>query len=223
MFGLTLSERDLRSAQDAMIREGLGALSRAVAEETRELEQDLEKITRLAVRGKLWRAWKSESWPKGGKAAVRPKGEVYVNGGSRSQGAMRFFTEEGRIKSKDGYWLAIPTPAAGSQGRGRTLTPGNWEKTHGQRLEFIYRPGKPALLIARGTKNKRTGTFRSLTDKRRAADQRRGMVRKERAIVIFVLVPYVDFKPAFSVKMVAARREKLLAGRITRLIREQRK
>ena len=112
MFGLTLSERDLRSAQDAMIREGLGALSRAVAEETRELEQDLEKITRLAVRGKLWRAWKSESWPRGGKAAVRPKGEVYVNGGSRSQGAMGFFTEEGRIKSKDGYWLAIPTPAA---------------------------------------------------------------------------------------------------------------
>lgn len=223
MFGLTLSDRDLAAAQDAMIREGLGAMSQAVAEETRALEQDLEKITRLAVPGRLWRAWASVSWPKGGKAAIKPKGEVYVNGGHRSQGAMRFFTEEGRIRSKDGYWLAIPTPAAGSQGRGRTLTPGNWERTHGQRLEFVYRPGKPSLLIARGTKNQRTGSFRPVTAKRTQADRRRGIVRKERAIVIFVLVPYVNFKPSFSVQRVAERREKLLAGRISRLIRERKK
>lgn len=221
MFGVIVSERDLKAAEDAIIRETLGDLSQAVAEQTRAMEKDLEGITRMAVPGKLWRAWKSESWPAGGKPALRPKGEVYVNGGARSQGAMIFATQQGRIKSKNDFWLAIPTAAAGSRGRIRELTPGEWERTHGKKLDFIYRPGKPGLLVARGTTNQRTGTFRPLTAKRSKADQRRGYVRGEQSVIIFVLVPYVDFKPAFAIEPIKARNGKLLADRVGRLIKER--
>jgi hypothetical protein len=46
------------------------------------------------------------------------------------------------IRSKDGFWLAIPTPAAGKSTRGgrrgsAPTTPGEWEHRIGLRLRFI--------------------------------------------------------------------------------------
>lgn len=222
MFGLIVNDTTLREAEDAMVREALGQLSMAVAEQTRALEKDLEGITRMAVPGRLWRAWQSQSWPAGGKPAVNPRGEVYVNGGKRSQGAMLFHTQQGRIRSRDGYYLAVPTPAAGSRGRIRDLTPGEWERRTGKRLRFVYRPGKPSLLVAEGTLNQRSGTYRELTDRRTKADQRRGYVRGAATVIIFVLLPYVDFKPSFAIEPIARRREGVLARRVEQMIGEAR-
>jgi hypothetical protein len=47
------------------------------------------------------------------------------------------------IRSKDGFWLAIPTPAAGPGLRGGRITPGEWERRTGLRLRFIYRRRGP--------------------------------------------------------------------------------
>lgn len=221
MLRLDVSERDLAAAADAIVRETLTELSQAVAEETRGLEQDLEGITRMAVPGRLWRAWKSESFPKGGGPAREPAGEVYVNGGNRSQGAMVFATQKGRISHRggDGEWLAVPTKAAGSRGRGRNLTPSEWERITGQRL--TYRPSKSnsnvGLLVADGVTNRRSGAFRPATEQRAKGDARRGAVRNAKPIVIFVLIPFVDFRPAFSVDMVYERRAGLLAARVGRI------
>ncbi|HEV8033526.1 DUF6441 family protein, partial [Yoonia sp.] len=44
------------------------------------------------------------------------------------------------IRSKNGFWLAIPTPAAGKGARGKALKPGEWERRRGLRLRFVYRP-----------------------------------------------------------------------------------
>ena len=41
------------------------------------------------------------------------------------------------IRSKGGFWLAIPLPAAGKGPRGKRMTPGLWEKLRGQRLRFV--------------------------------------------------------------------------------------
>jgi hypothetical protein len=224
MLNLTVSERDLKAAEDAIIRQALRALRDALDENTRGLEQDLEKITRMAVPGRLWRAWASESFPRGGRIAVEPRGEVYVNGSARSQGAMRFHTEEGRIKSKEaGGFLAIPTKAAGSRGRGRNLTPGEWERITGQKLEFIYTKRKFGLLVAKGVTNGRTGAFRASTARRAKGDARRGKVREAAPVVIFVLVPFVNFKPSFAIKPLVDRRQKLVEGRIRSLLREGRR
>ena len=54
------------------------------------------------------------------------------------------------IRSKNGFWLAIPTPAAGKSTRGGRITPGEWERRTGLRLRFIYRRRGPSLLVAEG-------------------------------------------------------------------------
>jgi hypothetical protein len=52
------------------------------------------------------------------------------------------------IRSKNGFWLAIPTPAAGKSSKGGRITPGEWERRTGLRLVFIYRRRGLSLLVA---------------------------------------------------------------------------
>jgi hypothetical protein len=59
------------------------------------------------------------------------------------------------IRPKNGFWLAIPTPAAGKFPRGdrrgsASTNPGEWERRSGLHLRFIYRQSGPSLLVARG-------------------------------------------------------------------------
>ncbi len=57
------------------------------------------------------------------------------------------------IRSKDGFWLAIPTPAAGKRTKGGRIIPGEWERRTGLRLRLIYRRRGPSLLVAEGRLN----------------------------------------------------------------------
>lgn len=179
---------------DRLTRGVLRVAGETVADATKALERDLEAATRTAVGGRLWRAWSSEVFPTRGRIARSPAGNVFVNGGLRSQGAMEFHTRAGRIRGSYGQYLAIPLPAAGSRGRLRDLTPGEWERKTGIRLRFVYRPRRASLLVAdMGTTNRGTGRFRKITRQRTAADERRGFVRGEQTVPIFVLVATVPF------------------------------
>lgn len=198
---LKLDVPSLRATDDGIVRRVLRAGKDAVSDATRRLERDLEDATRASVPGRLWRAWKSDVFPSGSAIAQSPAGQVYVNGRARSQGAMDFFTKPGRIVGSYGQWLAIPTPAAGSRGRQRDLTPGQWEKITGIRLRFVYRRGKPGLLVAdMGTTSARSGSFRPITRKRTKADEKRGYVRGAQTVPIFILVPYVPFANSVAIE-----------------------
>ena len=213
MIGLEISEAEVARAGDELTRWLLTQLTAAVGDETRGLEKDLEQITRLAVRGKLWRAWRSDVFPKRLGPARKPTGTVFVNGGKRSQGAMSFFTQEGRITAGGGQYLAIPTEAAGSQGRTRNLTPGEWERRHGERLRFVYRRGRPSLLVLdEGVLSGRRQVARKNSARRRASG------RGNATIVIFVLVPFVDFQKRFAIGPLISRREGRLQANIERRI-----
>lgn len=205
MISFEISDAEVARAHDLLVREVLTELSGAVAEETRGLETDLEQITRLAVPGRLWRAWKSESFPKGGGPAREPSGTVFVNGGRRSQGAMTYFTQAGVNRNEDGFYMAIPLPAAGPRGRARDLSPGDWERAHGVKLRFVYRPGKAALLVLdQGVLSGKAQRGVPNSARRRA----RG--RGDMTIPIFVLVPHQDFANAFSVEPIHQRRQRSL-------------
>jgi hypothetical protein len=195
---LILDSPQLRAEQDRVSRFMLNAGKNAVAEATKGLERELEALTREAAGGRLWRAWKSEVFPRNG-IAREPVGSVFVNGGARSRGAIEYFSRPGRIKSKSGRFLAIPTPAAGSKGRKRDLTPEEWEARTGETLRFVYRRGRPSLLVAEGMLNGRTGTYRRWTRARSKADERRGFRRGATSVVIFVLIPQVAFANRFAV------------------------
>lgn len=201
---LILEAAPLRDAREETIRGMLGAAKRTVEQVTREYEKELEAATKGVSQGNLYRAWASDIRPKGKRQIARePAGFIYVNGGERTRGAISFLSSSGRVQSKAGGYLAIPLPAAGSRGRSRNLTPGEWEGQNGQRLEYVYRGGsRPALLVAKGTTNQRSGSFRNITRKRTAADERRGFQRGEQMVPIFILVAPYAFQGRFSIEAV---------------------
>jgi hypothetical protein len=172
----------------------------AVAEITREAEQALEAATRAAVGGKLWRAWKSEVFPKTG-LAENPAGIVFPNGRDRTKGAITAYARGANIRARQGQFLAIPLPAAGQRfsGRGKVpLTPGEWERRTGRILRLVYRRGKPSLLVADDATIGRSGFARAATARRTA--QGRGVS----TVPIFVLLPQVNVAQRFSIESTLA-------------------
>ena len=85
------------------------------------------------------------------------------------------------IRSKNGFWLAIPLPAAGKSLRGGRITPGEWERRRGLRLRFVYRRTGPSLLVAEGRLNM----------KGQAVVSRSKTGRGKVTAPIFLLVPQV--------------------------------
>jgi hypothetical protein len=150
-----------------------------------------------AVPGRLWRAWKSEVYPSGGRPAVEPEGLVFINGGnlnSRTGKAFSYWTQKGNVRRPEGGFYAVPTPAAGARGRSQMLTPVEWEAQHNMELRPVFRPGHAPILVAdnsvlRGKKQ----IARPNTAKRAAA----GIGNA--TITIFVLLPAIDLRGTVSV------------------------
>jgi hypothetical protein len=85
------------------------------------------------------------------------------------------------IRSKTGFWLAIPTPAAGRAPGGRRITPLAWERRTGLRLRLVYRRTGPSLLVAEAR----------LSSRGLAAISRSKTGRGLATVPIFLLVPQI--------------------------------
>lgn len=149
----------LDAAADKIARAYLRAGTRTIAVVTRRAEERLEQLTRQTAGGKLWKAWQSSVYPKGGRPARNPAGEIWVKGTARSQGAMKFWTEPGTIRGRDGHWLPVPLPAAGARNNKGLIGPHEWEMAHPDwKLELLWQDGKKPLLVAhRRQKRRDTG------------------------------------------------------------------
>lgn len=196
--------------------------TQVIKRQTRGLEKDLEKITQANVKGRLWRAWSSESYPKDGRGAYDPTGQVYLNGRKRTTGAIAYWTQPGVNKAKDGYWLAIPTDNAGVIGRQRDITPAEWMRRNGVDLQFIYQgAGKPALLVAEHVVFGRNGIGIRVPTKRRQDNyvRRDGTPARRITVPIFTLIPFQRFANKFSINPVIQRREKMISEDFERSIK----
>ena len=145
---------------------------------------------------RLANTWRAELYPKGRKS-IKAAGFVFT----KAPTIIRAFDQGAVIKSKHGFWLAIPTPAAGTGARGKRMTPGLWEQMHGSRLQFIYRRGAPSLLVAenmRARTGKRGGFAKGSASALRTG---RGMT----TVVMFILVPQVSLKKRLDVDVAAER------------------
>lgn len=108
------------------------------------------------------------------------------------------------IRSKNGFWLAVPTPAAGKSTKGGRITPGEWERRTGLRLRFIYRRRGPSLLVAEGR----------LNTKGRAVASRSKTGRGVVTAPIFLLVPQVKLPKRLDLARDADRVAGGLAGAV---------
>lgn len=103
------------------------------------------------------------------------------------------------IRSENGFWLAIPLPAAGTLPGNARMTPLQFERRTGQRLRFVYRPGRPALLVVDDARMSSSG--RAVANRRRV--RRDGIRSGSQTIPVFVLVPQVRLRKRLDVERLA--------------------
>ncbi len=181
-------------------------VTHAIREATEGLKTELRsQITSAGLGQRLANTWRGEVYPKG-QLSIKAAGLVYSRApvivGAHDQGAT--------IRSKDGFWLAIPLPAAGKGPRGKRMTPGLWERLRGQRLRFIYRRGQPSLLVAENQRARQgqRGGFSNASQK--AQTSGRGLV----TVPMFLLVPQVTLKKKLDIDSATRRWISTLAQRI---------
>ena len=195
---------------DQMLRDEVRIAEQAVTQSIREATDGLKselrsQITSAGLGQRLANTWRGEVYPKG-RVSIKAAGLVY----SRAPVVIAAHDQGSTIRSKDGFWLAIPLPAAGKGPRGKRMTPGLWERLRGQRLRFIYRRGKPSLLVAENQRARQgqRGGFSGASQKAQATG--RGLV----TVPMFLLLPQVTLRKKLDVDSASKRWVGSLANRI---------
>lgn len=188
----------------AMMREEVLAGERAVSAAMRQAGTSLKSAWRTQITGaglglRLANSIRAANFPNSGEslnAATLVWSNAPVIVGAHDAGPL--------IRSKNGFWLAIPTPAAGKSTRGGKITPGEWERRTGLRLQFVYRRSGPSLLVAEGR----------LNTKGRAVASRSKTGRGVVTAPIFLLVPQVKLPKRLDLGRDADRVAGGLAGAV---------
>lgn len=168
---------DLVAVMAAEIKAGEKAVSATMREAGTDLKSAWRgQIDQAGLGRRLANSIRSQTYPKAGEslnaaALVWSKAPEIV--GAHDTGPL--------IRSKDGFWLAIPTAAAGKGLKGGRITPGEWERRRGLRLRFVFRRRGPSLLVADGRLNSRGLGVAS----------RSKTGRGKSTVPIFLLVPQV--------------------------------
>lgn len=198
---LTLGiDPDLVAMMQAEITAGERAVSAAILEASSGLKSDWRReITGAGLGDRLARTIRSAQYPKG-KASLNAAALVWSNApviiGAHDTGPL--------IRSKDGFWLAIPTAAAGKNLKGGRITPIEWERRRGLRLRIVYRRTGPSLLVADGRLNSRGLGVAS----------RSKTVRGKATVPIFLLVPQVKLAKRLDLARDAERAKAAVPGLI---------
>lgn len=171
----------------ADMRREVEAGERAVQRSIRTAGKGLQRDWRAQIEGaglgsRLARTVRVEIYPKD-QNSMNAAGLVWT----RAPQIVDAFDKGALIRSKRGFYLAIPTAAAGSRGIGNTrITPESWEQRTGIKLRFVYRR-RASLLVA---DDARLNT-RSLATRNRRKVRKDGTRSGSMTIPIFILVPQV--------------------------------
>src|SRR6056297_1940019 len=169
---------DLVTMMAAEIAAGEKAVTAATREAGTGLKADWRRqITGAGLGQRLARTIRSAQYPKG-QPSLNAAALVW----SKAPDIVSAHDTGPLIRSKEGFWLAIPTPAAGRGLRGGKITPGEWERRRGLRLRFVYRRRGPSLLVADRARINKRG---------QAVASRAKTGRNQVTAPIFLLVPQV--------------------------------
>ena len=198
-LGLDITS-DLVAVMASEIKAGEKAVSAAMREAGSGLKNAWRgQIVQAGLGLRLANSIRSQTYPKSGqslKAAALVWSKAPVIVGAHDTGPL--------IRSKDGFWLAIQTAAAGKGLKGGRITPGEWERRRGLRLRFVYRRRGPSLLVADGRLNSRGlgVASRSKTGRGKAT------------VPIFLLVPQVKLRKRLDLARDADRAQAAVPGLI---------
>jgi hypothetical protein len=112
------------------------------------------------------------------------------------------------IRAKGSRFLAIPLPAAGKSSRNGRITPDEWERRRGRRLQFVQRRRGGALLVDTGEAIRGPSTFG------RGGVARNSRKRAQNPVPIFVLVPRVRLQKRLGLNTAAHRLAQSMGARL---------
>ena len=192
----------------AMMQAEVLAGERAVTAAMRQAGGDLKADWRVQVTGaglghRLARSIRNKTYPERGES-LGAAAFIW----SKAPKIIRAHDRGMLIRSKLGFYLALPTEAAGKGLRGARLTPVEWEQRRGMRLRFIYRRNGPSLLVAEKAWINTRGT---------AVASRSKTGRGQVTAPIFLLVPQVKLRKRLDL----ARDAEKAAGSVPGLIVEK--
>lgn len=180
----------------------IGDIKKAMREEYQAGEKAVKTAMSVAGKG-IQAGWRGQiaaaglgaRLPRTIRTRAYPIGENSMNAAAvvwaNAPEIIGAFDRGATIRSRDGFWLAIPTPEAGAKGMGRKrITPGGYEQRTGLRLRFVYRSNGPSLLVADGARINTRGRAVMSRAKVRADGIQRGAV----TAIIFWLVPQVTLR-----------------------------
>ena len=106
------------------------------------------------------------------------------------------------IRLARGLFPAIPTAAAGKSGRSAAgsrekVTPEGWQRRTGLKLRFIYRRGRPSLLVADDARINTRGL--AARNRRKTGKTQTNLA----SVIVFILVPQVALKNRLDVESAA--------------------
>lgn len=189
------------------------AVSNAIRKATDGLKQDLrQQVVSAGFGNRLSKSWRSKLYPAGA-ASIEAAGLVF----SKAPVIIRAFDEGAVIRSKNGVWLAIPSPAAPKKGvGGKRINPSNFPEHRFGRLRFVYRPRVSLLVVdnARASFSRKTGQLRGF---RKASDSALRTGRGLTTVVMFFLVPQVRLPKKLDIDRQANR----WRGRIPALLNRE--
>lgn len=178
---LTPSTSEPFSARATRIRQTVEmGVTNGVRLATEGFKTDLRRVVAAALGTRMGNAIGSAVYPKG-QPSLGAAGTVFARGPAADK-VLSAFGAGVTVRSADGFFLAIPTEAAGRRLAGQRITPGAWERAFGQRLHYVYVRGGLSMLVADGVRIGRTGRIRQ-------SRGQRSSLRERNEVVVFWLVP----------------------------------
>lgn len=188
-IGCTI-DGDLEEIMAEEIRAGQAAVSGAMRSAGIALKTAWRQQVLAAGLGtRLANAARSETYPKD-KDSLNAATLVWTKApkiyGVMNRGAV--------IHARSGIWLAIPMPTAGRDASGVRLTPAEWERRNGRRLQFIpVKGGRSALLVDKGARH--LGGAMTRKGARGGSHARsKASAAEDRSVVMFTLVREVTLR-----------------------------
>ncbi|MCP4541399.1 MAG: hypothetical protein GY832_30080 [Chloroflexi bacterium] len=206
-------QHHITAAMDEEMRRIDKAVVGGIKEAGRGLKGDLRKqVVSSGLGTRLARTWRDRAYPNKGRDAATL---VW----SKAPQLIRIYDKGALIKSDSGYFLAIPTAQAPKYADGRKkINPTNFPEHRYGPLRFVYRRGRPSLLVVDGVRINRSGR----TGRRakggmftKTGRMKQGMT----TVVMFILVPRVKIKKRLNVEQAISKWERKLPGLIDKHIK----
>jgi hypothetical protein len=192
---------DLSALMLAEYRAAQKAVTVATKKAAVGLKEDWRgQVTRAGLGRRLANTIRAKGYPEAGQS-IAAAGFVWT----KAPDIIDAHDKGGVIRSPSGLWLTIPLPAAGRRGAGgKRITPKTCEDRTGQKQSYVYRRGKPGLLVADGRLRK-SGI---------ATESRSKTGRGRATIPIFVVVPFVRLRDRLDLDRDARKWQARLPGMI---------